>query len=196
MVDRNEHPIAVGNMVKFYIGKSSAKRPKGGAWATGVVRAIEGDTCRVDDGDPQDANIRSNGFSVSAWVTSGQVEFSAELPPQPKGLHAEVDKIGRALDAIGFLDHQADPAAAWPARAKVVAGLIRNQQVWMERGFALDAAQETLRRQAEAIRLAGLLVEDLLTRAHNSDPKPLVIELDSEFLGDLALLAQALKEAK
>lgn len=75
MVDRNGCEISTGDVVRFYAGNSNARRPKGGRWLTGVVRKLYGDECTVDDGDPKNPDLRTNGFGYAAVVTSGQVEM-------------------------------------------------------------------------------------------------------------------------
>ena len=76
MKDRNGCRLSVGDIVRFYVGNSNQKRPVGGRWATGIVREFYlTDTARVDDGDPKNPDIHTNGYRCSSWVMSGQVEL-------------------------------------------------------------------------------------------------------------------------
>ena len=64
--------LTVGQTVEF--------RPiglNGGRWRAGTVRAISrvggGPAARVDDGDPANPDMHTNGFTLSAWCGSREV---------------------------------------------------------------------------------------------------------------------------
>ena len=67
MRDKNGIEVEVGQRVKFKTGS---------VWREGTVRSSpEGKSyVRVDDGKPEDEDLRTNGFRVSAFVTSSEVE--------------------------------------------------------------------------------------------------------------------------
>jgi len=86
MTDRNETTIAIGTRVRF--------RPTcrdHGLWLTGTVRAVRPWTYQrpaatvwealVDDGDPENADMHSNGFHVAAWLESKDIAVLEEVAP-------------------------------------------------------------------------------------------------------------------
>lgn len=77
-VDRNGCELVVGDRVRFYAGPAlHQKRPKPSwkGWYTGIVRRVTSDGEVVcDNGRPADPNPATNGMTVIATVTSGQVE--------------------------------------------------------------------------------------------------------------------------
>ena len=82
MTDRNGKPLTVGARVRF--------RPEcrdDGVWLTGTVRSVRQWTYQrplatvwealVDDGDPDNNNLHTNGFHVAAWLESKDVVLEA-----------------------------------------------------------------------------------------------------------------------
>lgn len=70
MTDRKGRPVLSG-------GKCLFKAERG--WCIGIVRDVResgvwAGHARVDDGDPENEDLHSNGFSVSAWVPSEEIE--------------------------------------------------------------------------------------------------------------------------
>jgi hypothetical protein len=72
MTDKNGQEVTVGARCRFY----ADGREK---WVNGCVRSIatkgpfEGHA-RVDDGDPSNDDLHTNGFHVSAWVEPQHIE--------------------------------------------------------------------------------------------------------------------------
>lgn len=72
MIDKNGTPVVAGVRCRFYADGREA-------WVSGIVRDVR-DTgvwaghARVDDGDPANDDLRTNGFHVSAWVPSDEIE--------------------------------------------------------------------------------------------------------------------------
>ena len=79
MKDKNNVPVSVGMRVRFRVGEDFEDR-----WALGTVRALGKDTgpwadhVRCDDGDPNNDDMHTNGFHVSAWVRSHEIEVVTE----------------------------------------------------------------------------------------------------------------------
>ena len=77
MVDRNGAPVSVGDRVRF----RATVRDE---WREGTVRAIRAETyyrpkrtiwaVLVDNGDPANADLRTNGFFLAGWVEDGDIE--------------------------------------------------------------------------------------------------------------------------
>jgi hypothetical protein len=89
--DRNGKPITVGARVRFYCDS---------CWHRGIVRAVSVATyytareqridvaeAKVDDGDPNNADLLTNGFRVAACVESGNIVLeegcATSLPSPP-----------------------------------------------------------------------------------------------------------------
>lgn len=85
MTDTNGDSVAVGARVLF--------RPAcrdGGLWLTGTVRAVRPWTYQrptvtvwealVDDGDPDNADMPTNGFHVAAWLESKDIAALEAAP--------------------------------------------------------------------------------------------------------------------
>lgn len=72
MTDKNGTPVHAGARCRFYESGSET-------WVTGIVRVAR-DTgvwaghARVDDGDPANDDLHTNGFRISAWVSSDEIE--------------------------------------------------------------------------------------------------------------------------
>ncbi len=77
MTDKNGTPVTVGARALFV----STLRDE---WREGTVRRIKEHTyylptetrweALVDDGDPENEDIRTNGFHVAAWVDAEGIE--------------------------------------------------------------------------------------------------------------------------
>lgn len=69
MNDKNGTPLAVGARVRFYSKARSVP-------VEGTVRTVrnDGHLARVDNGNPADPDMGTNGFSLAGWVTSDEVE--------------------------------------------------------------------------------------------------------------------------
>ena len=72
MNDKNGKEITVGARCRFY-GFTREK------WMDGTVRSIKTEgpmagNARVDDGDPNNDDLHTNGFHVSAWVKPEHIE--------------------------------------------------------------------------------------------------------------------------
>lgn len=70
MTDKNNQRVFEGMRCSF-----STER----GWVDGVVRAVRdagvwAGHARVDDGDPENDDLHTNGFRVSAWVSSNEIE--------------------------------------------------------------------------------------------------------------------------
>lgn len=85
MTDRNGKPITVGARARF--------RPTcrdNGLWLTGTVRAMRPWTYQrptatvwealVDDGDPDNADMPTNGFHVAAWLGAKDIAVLEAAP--------------------------------------------------------------------------------------------------------------------
>ena len=85
MVDRNGAPVSVGDRVRF---RATARDE----WREGTVRAVRTQSyyerfdkrldvveTLVDDGDPANADLRSNGFRSAAWVEDINIEVRPDL---------------------------------------------------------------------------------------------------------------------
>ena len=78
MTDRNNVAVAVGARVRFTTDHQRER------WVEGWVRDVAEHTfyhpkltrweARVDDGDPANDDLHTNGFHVSAWVSSREIE--------------------------------------------------------------------------------------------------------------------------
>lgn len=72
MTDKNKTLVVAGARCLFYADGRET-------WVSGTVRDVR-DTgvwaghARVDDGDPANEDLRTNGFHVSAWVEPGDIE--------------------------------------------------------------------------------------------------------------------------
>ena len=72
MTDKNHKPVVLGARCRFYAeGRDT--------WLEGVVRKVAGKGpfighARVDDGDPTNDDLHTNGFHVSAWVGPWNIE--------------------------------------------------------------------------------------------------------------------------
>lgn len=82
MIDRNGTEIMPGARCRFY----ASTREK---WIDGTVRDTRTDGpfaghARVDDGDRYNDDLHTNGFRVSAWVRSDEVEV-LWLPGREEG---------------------------------------------------------------------------------------------------------------
>lgn len=72
MTDKNGTPVVAGARCLFYVEGRDA-------WVTGIVRDVRetgvwAGHARADDGDPANEDLRTNGFHVSAWVPSDEIE--------------------------------------------------------------------------------------------------------------------------
>ena len=80
MLDKNGNPVRVGDRCKFYSGDRSE-------WLDGTVRSVKTHSyyhafemredvweAKVDDGDPDNSEIETNGFGVAASVDSNAIE--------------------------------------------------------------------------------------------------------------------------
>ncbi len=72
MTDKNGKPVTAGARCRFY-GYSREK------WLDGTVRSIKTDGpwaghARVDDGDPTNPDLHTNGFHVSTWIKPAHIE--------------------------------------------------------------------------------------------------------------------------
>ena len=80
MTDINGKKISVGDRIRF---KPSLREE----WLNGTVRAIREASyyngfeqridvfeAKVDDGDPKDPDVRTNGFHVAAWIEGDWIE--------------------------------------------------------------------------------------------------------------------------
>ena len=80
MLDKNGNPVKVGDRCKFWSGTRTE-------WRFGTVRRVQTHSyynmfeqrddvweAKVDDGDPMNPDIESNGFSVAAHVESNAIE--------------------------------------------------------------------------------------------------------------------------
>lgn len=80
MLDKNGVPVQVGQRCKFYSGTRSE-------WMDGTVRRVQAHSyyntfeqrddvweAEVDNGDPNDPNLVTNGFGVAAHVESNAIE--------------------------------------------------------------------------------------------------------------------------
>ena len=70
MTDKKDRPVVVGARCMF-------KAERG--WVGGIVRVVRDSGvwaghARVDDGDPANDDLHTNGFHVSAWVPSDEIE--------------------------------------------------------------------------------------------------------------------------
>jgi hypothetical protein len=70
MTDKNGNEVKKGARCRF-----DAER----GWTNGIVRDVKdtgvwADHARVDDGDPAIDDLHTNGFRVSAWVCSEEIE--------------------------------------------------------------------------------------------------------------------------
>ena len=72
MTDKNHKPVVLGARCRFYAeGRET--------WLEGVVRKVAEKGpfighARVDDGDPANDDLHTNGFHVSAWVEPRDIE--------------------------------------------------------------------------------------------------------------------------
>ena len=72
MTDKNHKPVVEGARCRFYAeGRDE--------WRDGTVRAVATmghfvGNARVDDGDPANDDISTNGFHVAAWVEPRNIE--------------------------------------------------------------------------------------------------------------------------
>lgn len=80
MLDKNGVPVEVGQRCKFWSGTRTE-------WLDGTVRRVQEHSyyntfeqrddvweAKVDDGDPANPDIESNGFHVAAHVESNAIE--------------------------------------------------------------------------------------------------------------------------
>ena len=80
MVDKNGNPVKVGDRCKFWSGTRTE-------WLDGTVRRVQMHSyynmfeqrddvweAKVDNGDPTNPDIETNGFGVSAHVESNAIE--------------------------------------------------------------------------------------------------------------------------
>lgn len=72
MVDMHDKPVIEGARCRFYASGRDA-------WLEGVVRKVATNgfflgQARVDDGDPENPDLHTNGFHVSAWVEPWDIE--------------------------------------------------------------------------------------------------------------------------
>lgn len=80
MVDKNGNPVKVGDRCRFYSGTRTE-------WLGGTVRRVQAHSyynmfeqrddvweAKVDDGDPANPDIETNGFHVAAHVESNAIE--------------------------------------------------------------------------------------------------------------------------
>jgi hypothetical protein len=70
-------PYEEGEMVRLLQTRGYVKKSEAGRLMT--VRGVSsrgpgGPHVRVDDGDPKDPNLETNGFTISMWVPMGAVE--------------------------------------------------------------------------------------------------------------------------
>ena len=86
MADRHGAPITVGARVRFRVPCGDKQDP---TWRTGTVRSVRTQSyyqrfdqrldvveALVDDGDPGNADLQTNGFSVAAWVEENDLEVT------------------------------------------------------------------------------------------------------------------------
>ena len=72
MTDKNDKDVSEGMRCRFYAeGRDE--------WLVGTVRAVATmgpfrGNARVDDGDPANDDLHTNGFHVSAWVEPWGIE--------------------------------------------------------------------------------------------------------------------------
>ena len=79
MTDKNGVPIAVGDRVRFHFDLRGH-----GTWLDGTVRAITDHTyyrptvsvreALVDNGDPDNADMQTNGWNAAAWLAANDIE--------------------------------------------------------------------------------------------------------------------------
>ena len=80
MLDKNGNPVKVGDRCKFWSGTRTQ-------WLDGTVRRVQTHSyynmfeqrddvweAKVDNGDPSNPDVESNGFSVAAHVDSNAIE--------------------------------------------------------------------------------------------------------------------------
>ena len=72
MTDKNGTLVVAGARCLFYVeGRDT--------WLEGLVRDVRdsgvwADHARVDDGDPANDDLRTNGLHVSSWASSREIE--------------------------------------------------------------------------------------------------------------------------
>jgi len=84
MTDRNGKTLSAGDRVRF---KPSLREN----WLNGTVRHIREQSyynsfeqredvweAKVDDGDPNNIDIGSNGFTVAAWLEGASIELQSD----------------------------------------------------------------------------------------------------------------------
>ena len=77
MTDKNGATVTVGARCRFFSDLSES-------WHEGTVRALTEQAyyrpketrweARVDDGDPANEDLRTNGLRIAAWVPSDEIE--------------------------------------------------------------------------------------------------------------------------
>jgi hypothetical protein len=72
VIDKKDRPVVAGAKCLFYVEGRDA-------WVGGIVRVVResgvwAGHARVDDGDPANDDLHTNGFHVSAWVPSDEIE--------------------------------------------------------------------------------------------------------------------------
>jgi hypothetical protein len=82
MNDRNGTPLAVGARVRFHFDLRGH-----GTWLDGTVRLITEHTyyrptvtvseALVDNGDPGNADLQTNGWNAAAWLGADNIEMLA-----------------------------------------------------------------------------------------------------------------------
>ena len=79
MTDKNGKSVFVGARCAFYVETQER-------WVEGTVRAVAttghwANHAQVDDGDPNNHNLHTNGFHVAAWVPLSEIEIRQEPTP-------------------------------------------------------------------------------------------------------------------
>lgn len=131
--------MRVGQRVKFHGGDDYG-------WLTGTVRAVRpwptptSDAhARIDDGDPRVDDARSNGFRVSVWAASFEIDTSMQidLVAQAQSAREMADAAQRRLDIA-------------EARIRVATQTLADAM--QERNVAFRDLSSAMQRESNAIR--------------------------------------------